>query len=290
MKRMVLSIVLSVLVIIGVPMSAFAASDPIKDGLYEGLAMAAGTSASTNKGYNYVALGDSVAAGIGLQGAYGTAACGKTAQAYSVQVAKYLKSAPVSFACSGATAGDLVTQQHIPGPNPPAQLTNAFAKGTPKVITITAGANDIHWSDFIKKCFGSTCGTQNDTDTANALLVGLQYKLTYAMGSIQRRSNYHPPKVYLTGYYNPLSANCQSSQLSAAELAWLNAESQALNQTIKNVAKRYSFAEFVPVDFTGHDICSASPWIQGPSDPAPFHPNATGQAVIAKSVIRAMKN
>lgn len=290
MKRIIISIVLSVLALTGVPATVFAANDPVKDGLYQGLAMAAGTSASKNKGYNYVALGDSVAAGIGLSGAYGTAACGKTSQAYSIKVASYLKSSPISFACSGATAGDLVTQQHVPGPNPPAQLTNAFAKGTPKVMTITAGANDIRWSDFIKKCFASTCGTKNDTDTANALLAAMQYKLHYAFGSIERRSNYKPPKVYITGYYNPLSANCQSAQLTSTELTWLNAEAKALNQTIKNTAKHYSFVEFVPVSFAGHDVCSATPWVQGLSDPAPFHPTATGQKAIANAIITAIKN
>ena len=33
--------------------------------------------------------------------------------------------------------------------------------------------------------------------------------------------------------------------------------------------------------FTGHELCTAVPWVQGPSDPAPLHPNAAGELAIA---------
>lgn len=290
-KRFVLSVLLSLLVVFGIPASAFAASDPITDGLYKGFEMATGGSSSKHKpGYTYVALGDSVAAGIGLNGQYGRAACGKTTGAYSFTVGKYLGTTPASFACSGATAGDLITRQRIDGPDPAAQLTNAFGKGTPKVMTITVGANDAHWNDFIKKCYAMTCGTATDTATANGLLSTLQLKLHYAFSRIEKRSKGNPPAVYITGYYNPLSAACQSSRLTASELTWLEAEAKALNQTIKNTSSYYSFVEYVPVSFAGHDVCSSKPWVQGLAASAPFHPTATGQKVIANAVIAAMKN
>lgn len=288
-KRLVLS-VLSILVMVSVPATAFAASDPIADGLSEGAAMAAGESSAKKPGYAYVALGDSVAAGLGLSGPTGSSVCGKTTQSYAYSVAKALNTTPAHFACSGATAGDLVTQQHVSGPNPIAQLRAAYAKGTPKIITITAGANDSHWNEFLKKCYVATCGSSTDTTIANGFLSTLQLKLHYAFSNIESRSGSTPPKVYITGYYNPLSSACASSRLSASELNWINAEAKALNQTIKNTSSYYSFVEFVPISFAGHDVCSATPWVQGLNAPAPFHPTATGQKVIANAIIAAIKN
>jgi len=33
--------------------------------------------------------------------------------------------------------------------------------------------------------------------------------------------------------------------------------------------------------FTGHELCTADPYVQGPSDRAPLHPTATGELIIA---------
>jgi len=240
----------------------------------------------------YAALGDSVAAGLGLPltGEGGTAAdCGRSAKAYPYLVAQKRDLTLTNIACSGATAGDLVTRQSVAGTEVPAQLTTAFKNGTPGVISITAGANDAHWTTFLGKCYATTCGSKADTLVANGYLKVLQLKLYYMFGSIQRRSHGKPPKTILTGYYNPISSACTSvsSRFTASEVTWVTGEINALNQTIKNVTAHYSFAKYVPVDFTGHDICAATPWIQGANTPAPFHPTEQGQAAIARSVLSA---
>jgi lysophospholipase L1-like esterase len=193
----------------------------------------------------------------------------------------------MNIACSGATAGDLFTVQGVSGPNIPAQLTTAFANGTPQLMTITAGANDIHWAAFLKKCAASTCGTASDSSIANIYMTVLKFKLHYALSSIQARSHGTPPTVVMTGYYNPVSAACNSidARFTPSELAWFSGEVAALNQTIQNVSSQYSFARFAPVDFTGHDLCSADSWVQGLQDPAPIHPTAAGQAAIANAVL-----
>jgi hypothetical protein len=41
-------------------------------------------------------------------------------------------------------------------------------------------------------------------------------------------------------------------------------------------------------DFSGHGVCSDQPYVQGLTDPAPFHPNATGELVIALADERAL--
>lgn len=260
--------------------------DPIMSGLWTGSnLMLEAPKAGGKQSKVYAALGDSVAAGIGLKTPSDTdTRCGRTKQAYANSIARKHRLELAHIACSGATVGDLFTKQSVSGPNIAPQLDAAFAKGTPRLITITAGANDAHWSEFVKKCYAMACGTSADTKAANAFLSVLQYKLYYMFYSIQARSSGTPPPVVLTGYYNPLSNACTSTSLTASEITWLSAEAKALNATIRNATKQFSFATYVPVDFSGHDICSASPWVQGPTAPAPFHPTASGQKAIARAI------
>ena len=290
----------SLLAVAALPVATVSAQnkkDPIGSGLWSGanfdLSGKTARKSSTSKptmpdSRVYAALGDSVAAGAGLPGQ--DTQCGRSNQAYPHEVARKTGLTLAHIACSGATAGDLVTKQGVSGPNLSPQLQTAFANGTPRLITITAGANDAHWDDFLRKCYGMTCGTKSDDYIAKAYLTTLKAKLHIAFTDVQRRSNGTPPPVVVTGYYNPLSSKCIApGQLTAAEISWLNKEAAALNKAIQDVSKRYKkFVKFVPVSFSGHDACSADPWVQGLQDPAPFHPTAKGQSVIAQAVLRAV--
>jgi lysophospholipase L1-like esterase len=235
----------------------------------------------------YVALGDSVAAGIGLPvGTYTTARdkqCGRSSAGYPNLVADALDLELTNAACSGATAGDLITKQSVEGPNIPAQLDTAFAGGTPKLITITAGANDVLWNRYVQACLASDC-TGLSTFPSVAKL-----KLNAALADIYLRSHGNPPTVILTGYYNPFSGACaaQYPQITSTEINWLINQNIKLNQAIREAANNYSFVRFVPIDFNGHGMCAADPWVQKLSDPAPVHPTARGQAAIAKMVLSA---
>ena len=89
---------------------------------------------TTAPAQSYVALGDSVAAGLGLPMSPNASSqdvqCGRSPAAYPNIVASRQNLHLTNLACQGATVGDLVTQQHMSGPNPSAQLSNAFANGT----------------------------------------------------------------------------------------------------------------------------------------------------------------
>jgi lysophospholipase L1-like esterase len=255
-----------------------------------GTTYAQGTPTDTSP-VNYVALGDSVAAGLGLPASAGTsgrtAQCGRSAEAYPYDIAAARNLTVMNIACSGATAGDLFTAQRVPGPNIPAQLPQAFANGTPELMTITAGANDMHWTAFLQKCMAATCGSSTDTALANAYLKALQLKLHYLFNDIAYRSNGTPPVVVVTGYYNPLSDQCAAadSRLTPAEIQWFASEVAGINTALERVSSHYSFVRFAPVNFSGHDLCSTDPWVQGLQDPAPIHPTAAGQAAIAEAVL-----
>jgi lysophospholipase L1-like esterase len=294
------------------PIASAATSDavcpdggPITSGLWQGFSMATGMQPGcqsntatpgsvpppTGSDHTYVALGDSVAAGLGLSPMQpGTnPACGVSSEAYPALVASALGRPYQTAACSGATMGDLFTEQHIDstGQDIAPQINTAFANDKPSLITITAGANDVHWSDFIGKCYATTCGTTADQVTSAQLMVALRVKLAYALQDIRLRSAGSPPKVIVTGYYNPLSMACAQPQtgLTPDEITWLDSQGAALNQVLANTVSHYSFARFAPVDFSGHELCTSDPWVQGPQDAAPLHPTAEGQQAIARSVL-----
>jgi lysophospholipase L1-like esterase len=243
----------------------------------------------------YAALGDSVAAGYGLTAATSPATpdsrCGRSVHAYPHEVAQARGKTLMHIACKGAKAGDLFTRQGLRGSGRLApQLDTAFANGVPGLITLTAGANDVRWDTFLRKCYAGTCGTAFDTKLADGLQVALELKLYYLLYDINRRSGGSPPTVILTGYYNPLSPHCSALEprFKQSEIVWASDRLDKLNQTIRQVSAQFPFARYAPVDFSGHDVCSANPWVQGANDPAPFHPTAQGQQAIARAALGAL--
>ncbi|HSX15830.1 MAG TPA: SGNH/GDSL hydrolase family protein [Candidatus Saccharimonadales bacterium] len=244
----------------------------------------------------YAAMGDSVAAGAGLplspDASAGDIQCDRTPQAYPNVVAQTLGIPLVFVACTGATAGDIVTQQHVNGPNPSAQLGQAFANGTPRLITITAGANDVQWSNFLNTCLVSDCSTPAASAAASAAMAILQAKLQFVFASIQARSGGVPPRTVITGYFSPFSGSCATRlpQITSMEANQIQQQVANLNQTIVRSMNGFtSFTRFAPVSFSGHDLCSTQPWVQGLTATAPLHPTAEGQAAIARSVISAAR-
>jgi lysophospholipase L1-like esterase len=195
----------------------------------------------------------------------------------------------MNAACSGATAGDLVTSQRQTGRTAP--VDTAFSYGIPAVITITSGANDLQWDYFLKKCYISRCGTAFDRAYTQSFLTATKVKLNYAMSQIDRKGGSYDPKVLLTGYYVPFSQACTAitPRISAAEITWMNHQVELLNGMISETAGNFWFASFVPVNFSGHELCSSEPWIQGLNDQAPFHPTAGGQKAYADAIIAQIR-
>jgi lysophospholipase L1-like esterase len=243
----------------------------------------------------YAALGDSVAAGLGVSPpAAGDPVCGVSSKAYPARVAREFGMRYQNLSCSGATAGDLFTEQHLSstrGDIEP-QLPRAFAGGTPSLITITAGANDTYWQYFIRKCYVATCGTSFDRAAAASLVSILRIKLEVVMAEINFRAHGRLPFVILTGYYRPFSPTCANRQdsVTAEEFSWLNGQTDAINQALADTANLHSsFVRFAPVDFGGHALCTSKSWVQGVQSNAPFHPTAHGQQVIADAVLEQLR-
>jgi len=244
----------------------------------------------------YAALGDSVAAGAGLplmDNDPDTLACARSSQAYPHAVAQASQIPLAHIACSGASISNgVLGSQTVGSLTLDNQIDQAFANGTPKVITLTIGANDIHWSSFLQKCYTSTCGSWSDSAAVGVSLGELYFNMNRVLHKISSMSDGQPPKVIVTGYFLPLSnqtPTCANTQgLTPDEINWIRREGSYLNDVLKASTYFYHFATFAAVDFGGHELCSADPWVQGLGAPAPFHPTAAGQQAIAQAVLQKM--
>ena len=244
----------------------------------------------------YVSLGDSVAAGAGLTPLPAATkvdeTCDRSSESYPYQVAIALQSTVTQLACSGAKVDEgIYGRQARQGVRIPAQLDIAFAAQKPDIITATIGANDARWTQFIRQCYVTRCGTRFDEARAKVYRADLRIELTRMLGQIQIEGAGKPAQVYIGGYYDPLvNLDCiTSNRITAEELVWLKAQTASLNQAIQSVTPLFSFVTYVPIDFTGHELCSDEPWVQGMEAAAPIHPTATGQSAIAQAFVRSMQ-
>lgn len=247
------------------------------------------------EGLLYVAMGDSVAAGAGLPNDMSATGmdelCDRSSQAYSYLIAQRLQTSVVHTACSGAKVDEgIYGNQDRSNTIVPPQINAAFASGAPDIITVTIGANDVRWNQFIRQCYVTRCGFAVDDARMKLYRADLRIELTRMLAQIQANSRGAPPQVFISGYYSPIATTeCLSGErITATEATWLSEQAANLNQAIRSVVPLFSFTEYVPIDFTGHEVCSGDPWVQGLEAEAPIHPTAAGQAVIAESFLKAM--
>jgi lysophospholipase L1-like esterase len=241
---------------------------------------------------SYIALGDSVAAGLGLKTYSDSSACDRTEESYPHLVAANLNLNLTSFACSGATTqAGLIGSQTVNQLDVKAQQTQAFALSRPTLISATIGANDLGWTDLFKKCYVSTCGTDADTALVTTRLASMSANLKTFLTNVQTRYGATPPHVILTGYYQIFPATkptCPSlSSFDDSELAWTRAQQTRLNGAISEAVSGFGFAKYASVDFTGHELCTPNPWIQDTQSVAAFHPTIDGEPAFASAIERA---
>ncbi|MBL8159715.1 SGNH/GDSL hydrolase family protein [Candidatus Saccharibacteria bacterium] len=253
-----------------------------------GLAPAPSAAALPAPNGPYVALGDSVAAGIGLSGQE-DALCDRTLDAYPRRIAAALNTNVINLACSGAKVDEgMYGEQERNGYDITPQIDQAFAFGTPALMTITIGANDMRWAGYIRDCYTWRCGSALDRGLTRAYALDLRLELHKMFNRIETLSNGAPPRVLISGYYFPFSStSCGESEgITSTEMSWLRSQTSRLNSTISRSVSGRSYATYVPINFRGHELCSGDPWVQGSRDAQPFHPTATGQQAIADAFLR----
>jgi GDSL-like Lipase/Acylhydrolase family len=252
------------------------------------LQAAPGTLARPLPGVQAVVIGDSTAAAVGNPVAGNASAldraCGRSSQAYAADLAAVNNWNVLNLACSGATIqnGLLGVQLLGDGQLAPAQLDEAQRATHAKVIIVSVGADDVEWSIMTRLCVASAvCNDKVSTAYFDELLNAFTRSYYQLLGDLADLPG--TPAVLVNEYYSPFGPNigCLTRYgLTPAKERVLLSRLGQLNTVLAEGAQVFGFGVADP-PFTGHQLCSGDPWVQGPGDPAPLHPTATGELAIA---------
>ena len=222
----------------------------------------------------YVALGDSYSSGLGT-GVYDAAsgACARSPLSYPPLWAAERRLASLGFvACSGAKTADVRANQ-IPALQPSTDL-----------VTITVGGNDARFGTVLRTCTVAendrTCFAAVNAAEAFARS-SLRDRLARTYTEIRRAAPH--ARVIVLGYPRlfDLAPSCADPRVpNLARRQKLNEGADVLNDVIQSVSQQFEFSfSDVRGRFANHGVCSADPWINGPSvstSVGPYHPNQTG--------------
>ena len=269
--------------------------------LFAGLAALA--SASTARA-NYVALGDSYAAGPLIPNPVLPLGCLKSSNNYPRLAAPAIGQGAVRDAtCSGAQTTHMENPQNVSpdGPNPP-QFNRLDA--STRVVSLTIGGNDIGFSEIAQNCvtlnpFGSPCRKRyvvNGVDTVSQRITATAPLLDAVLDGIRARSPL--ARVFVTNYpaiFPETGFGCfPQMPIAFNDVGYLRAKQRELNamiaaQAAGNGARLVDWA----AASIGHDACKSSSvrWVE-PIIPgnwaASIHPNLRGMQGGANVLVSAV--
>ena len=243
-------------------------------------------------GAKYVAMGSSYAAGPGIPAYIDNppTPCTRSDGNYAHQLAKQLKLNLKDVSCSGGVTRDLLG----PKGDIPAQL-DALTPDT-KLVTITIGGNDLN---YLARLTSASCeglkaqGVAGDCRPAPPMPTREDYDaLKGRMAQIATEVRRRAPQArlvfvdYLTVL--PPIALCPGAPMRPEDAAIIREIARGLAKLTAETAKTYN-ADVIRASAlsTGHDACSASPWMNGyprpgaPINGAAYHPNLAGMTAVA---------
>ncbi|MCK9685926.1 SGNH/GDSL hydrolase family protein [Scleromatobacter humisilvae] len=241
----------------------------------------------------YVALGSSFAAGIGLgpRPAGSPIACMRSANGYPSLLARQLGLSLVDMSCSGSS-----TRHILQGGRAflGAQI-DAVGAAT-RLVTITSGGNDVGYIGDLFAAAGKA-GFIARWRATPALPVDARdfgqvtANLVRIVDEVRRRAP--NARVALVGYPTVVPATGPFGALEIAdEAAVLSRQvGERLHEATRRAADQAG-AIFVDMHApgVGHDACSAQPWINGasPTSGTPFHPNRAGAQAVADAIAKVL--
>jgi lysophospholipase L1-like esterase len=267
-SRRVVALLAGVVGLVAAATSTAAASQPVMADDRAAPAVNAGAG-------DYVALGDSYSSGVGT-GVYDPAsgACARSPLSYPPLWASEHHVASFGFAaCSGARTADVLANQI------------AALQPTTDLVTITIGGNDAGFGPVLQTCTAA----QSDRTCAGAVDAAEAFERSVLPGRLARtytairRAAPHA-RVIVLGYPQlfDLTPSCADPQVpNLTRRKKLNEGADVLNTVIQKTVSQQSGFSFADVRgrFASHGVCSADPWINGPSVPTavgPYHPHQTG--------------
>ncbi|MDN3023548.1 SGNH/GDSL hydrolase family protein [Streptomyces sp. S.PB5] len=237
---------------------------------FAGLAATAGAPAHAATGVDYVALGDSYAAGVGA-GHYDSAAgdCKRSSLSYpALWAAVHDEARLTDVSCSGATIADVRAGQ-----------LSALNTGT-DLVTLTVGGNDAQFSSVVKACLtesDSYCRTATDWMSYYA-----KNQLVDELAALYKDIKARAPhaEIIVLGYPQALSTigTCPVIDLSAAKRTYMNnlADALAVGAEAAAAKEPVTFLD-VRDAFKGHGACGSDSWINDlTAGTEVFHPTPAG--------------
>jgi len=259
------------------------------------LALAAPAVAAADE---YVALGDSFAAGPLIPAQVQPFGCLKSNNNYANLAARSTGFALTDASCSGAETEDMTQAQGVtPGPNPP--QFNSLKPDT-DAVTVTIGGNDIGFSEIIDRCTsrtpqGSPCKdyyTRTGTDELSQRIAAAAPKVGAVLQGIHERSPQARVGVVNYAAVFPETGNGCWPQMPVArgDVPYLRAKQKELNAMLASqaAANGASVIDWYTASI-GHDACKLPVlrWVE-PLVPvnaaAPVHPNLGGMLGISPRV------
>jgi lysophospholipase L1-like esterase len=253
---------------------------------------------------NYVALGDSYAAGPLIPNPVLPLGCLKSSNNYPRLAAPSIGLTLRDASCSGAETEDMTSPQNVDpdGPNPP-QL-NSLDPST-SVVSVTIGGNDIGFSEVAQSCitynpFSSPCKNKYASGGKDQLaerIAATAPKVAAVLQGIHARSP--AAKVYVVNYpaiFPETGSGCWPQMpISFSDAPYLRATQQKLNAMLATqaAANGATLVNWYQASI-GHDACkgSSTRWVE-PLVPgelaAPIHPNKAGMAGGAAALVAAVK-
>ncbi|SER99705.1 GDSL-like Lipase/Acylhydrolase family protein [Streptomyces sp. yr375] len=263
--------------------------------------VAAGDLGNPGNGKRYVALGDSYTSGPFIPRQV-DANCARSDHNYPSIVSERLwTSVFKDVSCAGATTDNMWKPQGTNGP----QL-DALSRDT-SLVTVQIGGNDIGFSSVIGTCVqlapqdptGNPCQRHYGASGVDGLtleIVRTAPKVARVLQAVHDRAPY--ARVLVVGYPDLLpddgSGCAPSVPFATRDFPYLRDTGKRLNLMLRLVARR-NHAEYVDTygPSIGHDMCKppADRWIEPlqPASPAaPAHPNAKGEAAMARVVVKRL--
>jgi lysophospholipase L1-like esterase len=266
------------------------------------LALLCGWAAAQARAANYVALGDSYAAGPLIPNQLSPVGCLKSDHNYAHLAAPSFGVELRDPTCSGATTVHMTQQQNVEfGANPP--QFDALGPDT-SVVSLTIGGNDIGFSEVAASCitlnpFATPCKDKYDPGGKDQLAERIAQtapKVAAVLQGIHARSP--KARVFVVNYpaiFPETGVGCWPQEpIGWGDVPYLRSTEQRLNAMLATQAAANSatIVDWYKASI-GHDSCKSLPnrWVE-PLVPnelaAPIHPNKAGMQGAATALVAAV--
>jgi hypothetical protein len=264
-----------------------------------------GLAAASSARGNYVALGDSYAAGPLIPDPVLPIGCIKSSNNYARLAAPSIGQPLRDATCSGAKTTHMTQQQNVDpdGPNPP--QFNRLDANT-RIASLTIGGNDIGFSDIVQNCitwnpFDRPCQKRyvvNGVDTISQKINQTAPLVDAVLDGIRSRSP--SARTFVVNYpaiFPETGSGCfPQMPVSFSDVGYLRNKQRELNTMLANqaAANGARLVNWYQASI-GHDACknSSTRWVE-PIVPgnwaASVHPNRSGMQGAANALVAAVNS